>query len=61
MLYYGVGVSYDVMGSLAGTDADLDNNPPKKLCVGSFGYLRGLSSVICGLSVAIGRRSDWVV
>jgi hypothetical protein len=29
-LYYGVGVSYGVMGSLAGTDAELDIHPPQK-------------------------------
>jgi hypothetical protein len=32
-LYYGAGVLYDVMGSLAGTDAELDIHPPQKtLC-----------------------------
>jgi hypothetical protein len=30
MLYYGVGTSYDLNNSLVGTDADLDNNHPKK-------------------------------
>jgi hypothetical protein len=30
MLYYGAGTSYDVIGSSAETDADLDNNPPRK-------------------------------
>jgi hypothetical protein len=27
-LYYGAGVSHGEMGSLAGTDAELDINPP---------------------------------
>jgi hypothetical protein len=33
MLYYSVGALYDVMGSLAGTDADVDvdNNLPHKV------------------------------
>jgi hypothetical protein len=30
MLYYGVGALHDVMGSLAGTYADLNNNPPHR-------------------------------
>jgi hypothetical protein len=30
MLYYGAGLSYGVMGSLAGTDAELDNHPLQK-------------------------------
>jgi hypothetical protein len=30
MLYYGAGTLYDVIRSLAETDADLDNNPPRK-------------------------------
>jgi hypothetical protein len=30
MLYYGAGALYDVMESLAGMDADLDNNPPHR-------------------------------
>jgi hypothetical protein len=30
MLYYGVGALYNVMGSLAGMDADADNNFPHK-------------------------------
>jgi hypothetical protein len=33
MLYYGAGALYSAMGSLAETDADLDNNPHRKtLC-----------------------------
>jgi hypothetical protein len=32
-LYYGAGVSYSEMGSLAGTDTELDIHPPQKtLC-----------------------------
>jgi hypothetical protein len=37
-LYYGAGVTYGEMGSLAGTDAELDIHPPqKKLCAGLSG------------------------
>jgi hypothetical protein len=30
MLYYGAGALHDVMGNLAGTDADVGNNLPHK-------------------------------
>jgi hypothetical protein len=40
-LYYGAGVSHGEMGSLAGTDAELDIHPPQKtLCWTVWRYIR---------------------
>jgi hypothetical protein len=68
-LYYGVGVSYGEMRSLAGTDTELDIHPSQKNSIrGLFGSVRGLSSHVVGpsdiifkLSSVIRGRSEWVI
>jgi hypothetical protein len=70
-LYYGSGVSYGEMGSLAETDAELDIHPPQKNSVpdcpvkyaGPSGNVRGLSDHVAGPSVVIfgpsGTKHGW--
>jgi hypothetical protein len=71
MLYYGAGVSYGVMGSLAGTDAELDNHPFQKNSVPDRLVRYADRPATCADCPAIVRRyiqtvrrsgrSEWVI